>query len=203
MAATGVAAVVGGAIAGMPAPTDCVAGDGSTCGSCHGSDWGRGSSGGCDRRHAGSHRVPSRACRLPQIAGLAMAAVVGAAMAATGVAAVAEGAIAGMPAPTDCMTGDGSSCGSCHGSDQSRGSSGRCRRRHAGSHRLHGWRWQQVLTVGAAMAATGVAAVVEGAIAGMPAPTGCGRGHAGSHRLHGWRWQHLWELPWQRLGSRL
>jgi len=151
MAATGVATIVEGAVAGMPAPTDRMAGDGAglamaalaRCGSCHGSDGSRGTSGGCRRRHAGSHRWNGwrwQDCL-----------TVGAAMAATGVAALVEGAVAGMPAPTDCMAGDGAGlamaalahCGSCHGSDRSRGRSGGCRRRHAGSHRLHGWRWRR------------------------------------------------------------
>jgi len=156
-----------GAVAIMPAPTDGMAADGSTCGSCHGSDMSRANSGGstcgschgsdrsrgsseaCNRHHAGSHRVngcrcqhlwelpwqrqeprqqrrvQSPACRLPQIEWLPMSALVGAAMAATGAAAAAKPAIAIMPAPTDRMAGDGSICGSCHGSDRSRGSS-RC-----------------------------------------------------------------------------
>ena len=229
MAATGVAATFGAAVAGVPAPADGLAGSGSTCGSCHGSDWSRGNLRCCSRRHAGSHRwhdwqwqhlwelpwqrlesrrpamlqspacplppmawlavaalascgsrhgsdwsrgnlrccsrrpagsrrwlgwqrqqlwqlpwqrsesrrpavLQSPACRLPQMAWLAAAAIVGAAMAAIGVASTCGVAVAGMPAPTDGMTGSGSSCGSCHGSDWSRGNLRCCSRRHAGCH---------------------------------------------------------------------
>ena len=118
---------------------------------------------GCRRRHAGSHRLHGWRWQ--------DSLAVGAAMAATGVAALAKVPVAGMPAPTDRMAGHGSTCGSCHGSDRGRGISQGSRRWHAGSHRLHGWRWQDLLAVGAAMAATGVAAVAKAAVAGMPAPT--------------------------------
>jgi len=116
-------------------------------------------------------------------------------MAATGVAAVAKVPVAGMPAPTDRMAGHGSTCGSCHGSDRGRGISQGSRRWHAGSHRLHGWRWQDLLAVGAAMAATGVAALAKVPVAGMPAPTDCMVGDGRTYLL--------WGLPWQRPGSRL
>jgi len=186
MAATGAAAAAEGAVAGMPAPTDGMAADVSTCGSCHGSDMSRGKSGGstcgschgsdrsrgsseaCNRHHAGSHRLngcrcqhlwelpwqrqesrqqrslQSPSCRLPQVKWLPMSALVGAAMAATGAAAAAEGAVAIMPAPTDGKAADVSTCGSCHGSDMSPGSSGGCSRHHAGSHRRHGCRCQHL-----------------------------------------------------------
>ena len=166
MAATGLAATCDVSVAGMPAPTDCMAGHGSTCGSCHGSDGTSGDLRCRSRRHAGSHRLHgwrwqhlrelpwqrrdqrrpamsrSPACRLPQIAwlamaalvGAAMAALVGAAMAATGLVATCDVAVAGMPAPTDCVAGHGSTCGSCHGSDRSGGDLRCCSRRHAGSH---------------------------------------------------------------------
>jgi|GEM_PF-2957164 len=131
MAATGVAALAKVPVAGMPAPTDCTAGDGRTY-LLWGLPWQRPGS-------RLQRRLHSLACRLPQIAWLAMAGL--------------------------------TCCGSCHGSDWGRGISQGSRRWHAGSHRLHSWRWRDLLAVGAAMAATGVAAVAKAAVAGMPGPT--------------------------------